>query len=191
MKELIRLTARTAGEILSLFELSDEARPLANGNLTPAEFIQLLVKNDCYNDAVKFLAHSLPKRESVWWACLAAKRGLGDKPMPDLQAALHAAEQWAISPSEDKRRVARAWSEKTGQKSAASWAATAAFWTGGSMAKPGEPEIPVPPFLYAHAVSGAVCLAAFEADPEQAVAQFKRFIRQGLDLAAGGRGDVE
>ena len=133
----------------------------------------------------------LPKREAVWWACLAAKRGLGDKATPDLQAALQAAEQWAISPSEDNRRLAKGWSEKTGQKSAASWAATAALWTGGSMAKPGEPEIPVPPFLYAHAVAGAVCLAAFEVDPEQPINQFKRFIRQGLDLAAGGRGDVE
>lgn len=191
MVELTKINARQAGEILSRFELSEEAAAFADkGALTPQEFIRQLLQQNLFFDAVKFLAHSLPKREAVWWACLAVKKTLNPDAPAAQQAALNAAEQWAIAPSEEKRQLARAWSEKGGQRSAASWAATAVFWSGGSMAKPGEPEIAAPPYLYAHAVAGAISMAAFEPDPDQAAEQFKLFIRQGLDLAAGGRGDV-
>ena len=191
MAELVKIQAQKASEILTHFELSEEAAEFADqGNLTPADFVRQLLQANLYYDAVKFLAHALPKRESIWWACLAVKKTLAeDAPAPQ-QAALNAAEQWAIQPSEEKRQLAKAWSEKTQNKSAASWAATAAFWSGGSMAKPGEPEMVAPPYLYAHDVSGAISMAAFSPDPDNAAEQFKLFIRQGLDLAAGGRGDV-
>ncbi len=191
MAQLAKIQAQQASDILKHFELSEDAIEFAEkGNLSPADFIDQLVASNFYFDAVKFLAHALPKREAVWWACLAVKTTLpADVPAPQ-QAALNAAEQWAIQPTEENRQLAKAWSEKTQNKSAASWAATAAFWSNGSMAKPGEPDMPVPPHLYAHAVSGAVSMAAFAQDPDNAAEPFKLFIRQGLDLAAGGRGEV-
>lgn len=191
MSELAKISARQASEILPRFELTDDAAEFADkGQLAPLEFIKQLVQKNLFFDAVKFLAHALPKREAIWWACLAVKKSLPDSaPAPQL-AALNAAEQWAIAPSEEKRLLAKAWSEKTGQKSAASWAATAAFWSGGSIAKPGEPDMMPPPYLYAHAVAGAISMAAFDVNKDNAAEPFKLFIRQGLDLAAGGRGEV-
>lgn len=192
MSELNKIGARQASEILSRFELSDDAMEFRDyGQLTPLEFIRQLVQKNLFYDAVKFLAHALPKREAIWWACLAVKKALPD-PAPPLQlAAVNAAEQWVIQPGEEKRLLAKAWSEKTGQKSAASWAATAAFWSGGSLSRPGEPDMMPPPYLYAHAVAGAISMAAFELNPDNAADAFKLFIRQGLDLANGGRGEVE
>ena len=191
MANLINLNAKNASELLTHFELSEEGADCADqGALAPAEFIKLLLKKNLYFDAVKFLAHGLPKRECVWWSCLAAKTTVTDVSPAAEQAALKAAEKWAIEPNEDNRQQARSWSEKTKQKSAASWAATAAFWTSGSMAKPGEAEIPPPPYLYAHAVAGAVSMAAFIPDPDNAAEKYKTLIKQGLDLAAGGRGEV-
>jgi hypothetical protein len=191
MAELVKLSAKQASDILKHFELSEDAAEFAEkGNLPPADFLNQLLQQKLYFDAVKFLAHGLPKRESIWWSCLAVKKTLPADAPAAQQAALNAAEQWAIQPSEENRQLAKAWSEKTAHKSAASWAATAAFWSGGSMAKSGEPDMPAPPFLYAHAVSGAISMAAFEPDPDQAAEQFKFFIRQGLDLAAGGRGEI-
>lgn len=191
MSELAKISARQASEILPRFELTDDAAEFADkGQLAPLEFIKQLVQKNLFFDAVKFLAHALPKREAIWWACLAVKKSLPDPaPAPQL-AALNAAEQWAIAPSEEKRLLAKAWSEKTGQKSAASWAATAAFWSGGSIAKPGEPDMMPPPYLYAHAVAGSISMAAFDVNKDNAAEPFKLFIRQGLDLAAGGRGEV-
>lgn len=191
MNDLVKISARQASEVLSRFELSEDAAAFADkGQLPPLEFIKQLVQGNLFFDAVKFLAHALPKRESVWWACVAVKKTLTDATPAPQQAAVNAAEQWAVAPSEEKRLLAKAWSEKTGQKSAASWAATAAFWSGGSIAKPGEPDITPPPYLYAHAVAGAIAMAAFELNSENAAEPFKLFIRQGLDLAAGGRGEV-
>lgn len=191
MRELAKMPARQASDILARFELSEDAAGCADqAQLSPLEFIKHLVQQRFYFDAVKFLAHGLPKREAIWWACLAVKKSLPKEAPASQLAALNAAEQWAIAPAEDKRQLARAWSEKTAQKSAASWAATAAFWSGGSLAKPGEPEIQPPPYLYAHAVAGAISMAAFALNPDDPAEAFKLFIRQGLDLASGGRGDV-
>jgi hypothetical protein len=192
MLELVRITAQTAGELLAHFELSEDAQPLlVDVQQSIPVFIAKLVEKQLYQDAIKLLAHGLPKREAVWWACLSSKQSLGDSPSPDSMAAITAAEQWAITPTEENRQGARVWSAKTAQKTAASWAATAAFWAEGSMAKTGEPEIPAPPFLYAHAVAGSVSLAAFQPDPDAAEEKLKRFIRQGMDIAAGGRGDIQ
>ena len=191
MAELKKIEAKQASEILTHFELSEEGAHCAEqATLPPADFLKLLLESALYFDAVKFLAHALPQRESIWWCCLATKASISPDAPAAEQAALNAAEQWAIQPTEDNRQLAKHWSEQTKQKSAASWAATAAFWTSGSMAKPGEPEVPPPPYLYAHAVSGAVSMAAFALDPENAAEPFQRFIRQGVDLACGGRGDV-
>ncbi len=191
MSELVKIGARQASDILSRFELSEDAAEFADkGQLPPLEFIKQLVQKNLFFDAVKFLAHALPKREAIWWACLAVKKALPESAAAPQLAALNAAEQWAFGPSEEKRLLAKAWSEKTGQKSAASWAATAAFWSGGSIAKPGEPDMMPPPYLYAHAVAGAISMAAFELNKDNAAEPFKLFIRQGLDLAAGGRGEV-
>lgn len=191
MAELIKIKAKQANELLAHFELSEEGADCADqAALPPADFLNLLLEKNLYFDAVKLLAHALPQRESIWWSCLAAKSSINnDTPAAD-QAALSAAEQWAITPSEESRQLSKLWSEKTKQKSAASWAATAAFWSGGSMAKPGEPEVSPPPYLYAHAVSGAISMAAFAANPDNAAEPFQLFIRQGLDLATGGRGEV-
>jgi len=50
--------------------------------------------------------------------------------------------------------------------------------------------MPAPPYLYAHAVAGAISMAAFLPTPDDAAAHYQLFVRQGLDLAAGGRGEV-
>lgn len=191
MENLVKLTTNNIGDILAHFDLSDEADEIIDESMTMTQSLALLTEHNRWDDAIKVLAHSLPKREAVWWSCLCAKQSLGDKPAQDCLSSISVAEQWAITPTEDNRESARQWSLKTDQKTAASWAATAAFWSEGSMTEPGEAEIPPPPYLYAHAVSGAVTLAAFQPDPELAEEKLQRFVRQGIDLAQGGRGDVQ
>jgi len=184
---LVRVRASVAAELLKHFELSEEAAPHADRAAAPARFIESMMAANCFNDAVKFLAHALPKREAVWWACLAARHALdGD---PDQDSAVSAAETWAARPTEEHRQIARQLAEKTAFKTAASWAATAAWWSAGSMAEPGQPDVPPPPFLYAQAVASAVCLAAVLPDPINADKRYQRYLAQGIDLAMGGRGE--
>lgn len=190
MAPLVRVRANVAAELLKHFELSEEAAAIADQAAPPARFIEAMTRAGFFNDAVKFLAHGLPKREAVWWACLAARHALPAAPDPDHEAAVVAAEAWAARPTEEHRVIARQLAEKTAFKTAASWAATAAWWSAGSMAEPGQPEVPPPPYLYAQAVASAICLAAVLPDPINADQRYQRYLSQGLDLAQGGRGEA-
>lgn len=207
MSELAKVKQQFAKEVLQHFELEEGSEAVVLPNASPLACIQALVEHKQFNDAVKMIAHVLPKREAVWWACLAARNASQqiaalDPGASDAgasaeanksaleNAAITAAETWVKEPSEENRQKAKLLGEKTGHKSAGSWAATAAFWSAGSMTPEGEPVVPPPPYLYAHAVAGCVTLAAVLPNPENREANFHRYIKQGLDLANGGRGDV-
>ena len=192
MSDLVKVVARTAGELLAQFELSEaEAEPhLVPGGL-PQVSIEQLAKHGFYSDAVKLLAHGMPKREAVWWACLAARQAQSPEAEEDDIQALLAAEAWARTPTEPHRQRCRTLSAKTKYQTAASWAATAAFWSTGSLAKAAEPDIAVPQFLYAHAVAGAVSLAGATIDPSLGDQIHQCLLNQGLDLARGGDGQIE
>ncbi|MGA7802704.1 MAG: hypothetical protein WCC36_18050, partial [Gammaproteobacteria bacterium] len=90
---LPKVTATRAVDVCRLFELGEDAAPLVNDDLDPAGFLALLMERGQYADATRFLAHALPKREGVWWACLAARAGLGDGATPEQLASLQIAEQ--------------------------------------------------------------------------------------------------
>jgi hypothetical protein len=192
MSQLIKIQALTADELLNKFELTEpEASDVVVPDTAPQISIERLMEAGFYQDAIKLLAHGLPKREAVWWACLAARKA--QKPDTDEHNinALLATETWARKPTEDHRQRCKELGEKTQFKTAASWAATAASWCTGSMTPPGEPEVAPPAYLYAHAVAGSIALASATIDPENIEDHYKLFLAQGLDLARGGNGMLE
>lgn len=192
MKDWNKLKVDTAAELLVHFELADEASAQhLVPDTHPRVTVERLMDAACFLDAVKLLAHGLPKREAVWWACLAARAVQRPDTDKDNMDALLAAEAWAKKPTEDNRQLARALGIKTGHKTAASWAATAAAWSAGSLSAPAEPPVVPPEYLYAHAVAGAVSLAAVLADPEDPAEKYRLFLAQGIDLACGGNGVLQ
>lgn len=191
MTQYVKVKAITAQELLDHFELyEDDAEQHLVPDTAPQISIERLAEAGFYLDAIKLLAHGLPKRESVWWSCLAARAVQTPETDEDNINALIAAEAWAKNPSEENRLRCRVLGEKTKHKTAASWAATAACWSTGSMAPEGQPAIQTPEYLYAHAVAGAVSLAAALADAENIEEQYQRFLKQGIDLACGGNGQA-
>ncbi|SHF77257.1 hypothetical protein SAMN04487965_2665 [Microbulbifer donghaiensis] len=190
MTDLIKIQALTAAELLKHFEVSEEAEEHVVPETAPEVSIDRLMEAGLYPDAIKLLAHGLPKREAVWWACLSARDIQNPQTDEDNINALIAAESWVKKPSEEARLRCKALGEKTKHRTPASWAATAANWCHGSLAGPDEPAIEPPEHLYAHAVSGSVALAAVLSDPVNPSKQFIRYLEQGLDLARGGNGRV-
>jgi hypothetical protein len=139
-------------------------------------------------DALRLLAHALPKREAVWWACMCA-RAVPDPKLPaEDAAAIEAAEAWVRRPDDPSRRAAMEAAQKTGFRSAEAWAAVAAFWSGGSMSPAGQPDVPPADHLCGVAVGGAVVLAAVRVKPERADARVARFLESARAIAAGGAG---
>ncbi len=191
MTDLVKVQALTAAELLKNFDVSEEAEEHLVPDTAPEVSIDRLMEAGLYPDAIKLLAHGLPKREAVWWACLAARDIQNPQTDDDNINALLAAESWTMKPSEEARLKCKALGEKTKHKTPASWAATAASWCHGSLAAEGEPVIEPPDHLYAHAVAGSVTLAAVLSDPVDPGERFIRYLKQGLDLARGGNGRIE
>ena len=100
MTQLIKIQALTADELLNEFELTEpEAEKVLVRDTAPQISIEHLIKSEYYADAIKLLAHGLPKREAVWWACLAARKALTPDTDEDNINALLAMETWARKPN--------------------------------------------------------------------------------------------
>ncbi len=168
--------------ISTVAELAEEAMGLVRPELHPLDFVALLMEKALYPDAVRFIAHALPKREAVWWGWVCARRGSGENPPPKIKAALDATERWIAQPNEENRRLAMAAAQQAELGTAAGCSGLAAFFSGGSLAPPEAPAVPPGEFLTAKAVSGAVIFAAVAREPDKAPEKFRSFVAQGVEV---------
>lgn len=168
--------------ISNVAELGEEAMALARPELHPLDFVALLMEKSLYPEAVRFVAHALPKREAVWWGWVCARRAAGENPAPKIKSALDATERWIAQPTDENRRAAMAAAQKAEVGTAAGCAGLAAFFSGGSLAPPEAPAVPPGEFLTAKAVAGAVIFAALGKEPERAPEKFRSYVAQGVEV---------
>lgn len=184
-----KINAKTAEELTVHYEaIEDNAFDLLQSKSTPEDYINRLIEKEYFADSIMFLAHCLPKREAIWWACLCAKVVTNKETKADDLASLTMAEKWVYEPDENKRRMCGTLAEKGQYKTAHNWAAAAVFWSGGSITKEDEPAIEPAPYLYAHAVSGAILNAVGMSDTDDIDEHYQQFIQHGLNIADGGNG---
>jgi hypothetical protein len=182
---LNKVTARTAAEVCKRFQLGEEAGSLLHEQSTPEAFLEALLEMEHFIDATRFLAHALPKREAVWWACLCSRQAHVASTPPVIAAALLAAEKWVADPKEEHRRAAFAAAEAAGFGTPAGCAAVAAFWSSGSLGPPDVAAIPPGEHLTGRGVANAIMLAAVMAEPEKAADKNRTFLALGIDVAKG------
>jgi hypothetical protein len=190
-RPLTKIKAGKAAEICRLVTLDEKAVQQLDDEVTPAAFLDRLLAENAFVDAIRFLAQALPKREATWWACLAARPALPPNPKPPLVAALEAAEAWVYKPTEENRRAALAAGQNAGSDHPGGWAALAAGWSGGSFAPPDGPVIPPGENLTPTAVAAAVIEAALEGQRGDLNQRFRGLLAQGMDIAAGGTGRLK
>jgi hypothetical protein len=178
--------ARSTIELFAVAELSDQAKALLAGAAdSPPQkaFIAALVERELFPDAVRFIAHALPRREAVWWAWVCARKAAGAAPPPTIKAALDATERWIMQPSEETRRQAMHYGEAAEFGTPAGAAALSAFLSSGSLGPPEAPIVAPGEFMTAKAVAGSVTLAAVTTEPEKAPEKFQEFVRLGIEVA--------
>ena len=143
-------------------------------------------------EATRLIAHALPPREAVWWACACSRHtaSAGDNPPAETEIR-DAAEEWVRRQGDGHRRAAMARAEAAGFRSAEAWAAVAAFWSGDSMTPPDAPKVPPQPHFPGLAVAGSIALAAARGQPAQYDNRLRRFLAAGRDIAAGGVGRID
>src|SRR5580658_6581461 len=183
MEAAAQSDSKTAA-IAAVSELGEEAMGLLRPEIEPPDYVALLMSKKLYADAVRFLAHALPKREAVWWGWISAKKAAGQDPPPKIKASLEATEKWIAQPDDEAGRVAMAAAKEAQTTTAAGCAGTAAFFSGSSLGPAHVPPIPPGEFLTAKAVSGAVIYAAIGKDPKTAPDRFQSFVQQGIEVTA-------
>src|SRR6476620_2039988 len=118
----------TGPELAAKSNLSPAAKALAKPGQSPGEYVHALEENKMPVDAASALAHGMPERESVWWACQSSQK-VGDKLNPEEHAATKAAENWVKNPTPQTKAAAAAAASKTDYKGPGGWAAQAAAWS--------------------------------------------------------------
>jgi hypothetical protein len=191
MSQALHKLAVPLPPLIPRLELDGEASAVVQGMPDAAAGIAALAAAHRFPEAMRLAAHALPKRESVWWACMCARAVPDPLVAEGDMKALVAAEAWVRRPDEANRRAAMALAQATKMQTPEVWAAVGAFWSGGSMAPEGQPVVPPGEHLTGIAVSGAVVLAAVRRRPERADARFQRFLDAARDIAAGGAGRMD
>jgi hypothetical protein len=182
---LANVPAKSAAEIGQHAELGDEAKTLLQDGQAPGAYLNLLIEKGHFPDAVRFLAHALPKREAVWWACQCGRLVAGATLTPEVANAFKTAEDWVAHPDEDNRRAAQRAYEPATLRTPAGLAALAAFVSEGSLSHPGLPAVEPPRFATAQMVAGAVLIAAVLSEPEKAPEKYRKFLALGIEIANG------
>ena len=139
-------------------------------------------------EASRLMAHALPRREAVWWACMCARHVTPAALSAEDRGAIEAAELWVRTQADDVRRTAFDLASRAGFNSPEAWAAVGAFWSGDSLAPLGQAPVAPPAHVAGAAIAGAVALASVQQYPERRVDRLRRFLASARDIAAGGPG---
>jgi len=182
---LVKIQATTAAEICAHFDLEEKARPLLSDGMRPREFVEALLVGKQYAAGIHFMAHALPAREAIWWACLCLQHACGNNLSAADRAASIAAVQWVLRPTEQNRAAAKAPAEAARAPSPAGALAMAASLTGGSLGAPNLPPVPPPPFAWAGYVAAAVKFAAIKVEPARITDTQRLFVELGIGVAEG------
>jgi hypothetical protein len=185
---LAKLAGADLATVVDRATLSPEALASLQGCTDVADAVVRLEAGGFASEAVRVLAHALPKREGVWWACMCAANTMpADLPAPDRQAR-ETAELWVRQQKDEQRRAAMTYAETSGFQSPEAWSGVAAFWSGDSLSPVGMPPVPPPPQAVGGAVAGAVALSAVRGDLKRHGERLKRFLESGRNIASGGPG---
>ena len=149
-----------------------------------AEVLAELETKEAVPDMFLLLAHALPVREAVWWACLSARDTVPEGAKPP--APLAAAEAWVFKPGEETRYAARQALDAAGDDDTA-LCAMAACCADGTLG-PGEFEdYDAPPGVVALSAFSMALISMYH-DDERAEQQGAILLNRALDIARGGNG---
>jgi hypothetical protein len=164
-------------------EFADEVSAPAATVSSPDELINQMAAEGKFMDALRLRAYLLTKREAVWWGYLCVRDEL-DQPLPAPQvAALEAAAAWVADPDEKNRRAAEERAAALKYSGVGATLALSAFWSDGSIAPEGNPEVPPDERLTSQGVAAALISAAYHGDATKATSRIHTFLTRGKEIA--------
>ena len=180
------------GRVMPHLQLDDHGRSTLAGCQGSIEALDRLEKAGLLIEATRLIAHALPAREAVWWACACSRHTATSGANQTAEAQVReSAEEWVRKPTDEHRRNAMKQAETAGFSSAEAWAAVGAFWSGDSMAPPEAPKVPPQPHFTGLAIAGSVALAACRGPASRRETRLHRFLGSAKDIIVGGAGRLE
>lgn len=173
-----------AASIAKSVALEPESHALLQPTHSVRDFVNALAEAGHHPDAIKLLAHGLPRREGVWWAsrCIRAVPAVVAEPLVPV---LEASEKWVVDPTDENRRAAFTTAEPVGFGNPVGLTALATFWCEGSMGPPEQQAVTPDPRLAPDLLANAVVLAAVSTEPELAPEKYATFFGLAYEVAAG------
>jgi len=171
--------------------LSPEAQATLRGCAEVGNALDRLEAAGFVSEAIRILAHALFKPQGVWWACMCAASTAPRDLSESDRLSRETAELWVQQPNDALGYAAMAYGKVGGSTTAEAWTGIAAFWSGTSIAPPGQPPMPPLPDQANSAVAAAVTLAAVRGAGAGYAARLKRFLHSGREIAAGGSGRMQ
>jgi len=167
-----------AADVARHFNASEPALAALDDRSLPLQFLRALIEKELHPDAIQLIAHYLPKRQAVWWACQCIKSTFGPKTTPQMKAAVEAAEKWVAQPTEENRRAAQQSAELEESGSPANVVGLAAAFS----EQPPAADARIrdkQQYMTAKLAAAAVLLAA-TSDAEKAKPNMAEFVSQGI-----------
>jgi hypothetical protein len=168
--------------------VGDGARRLLTPELNAKDFVELLIQNKQYIEAIRFLAFALPIRTAIVWANTCARYFSRAAPSDKADAASDAVDKWLAEPTDENRRATIDAAKVVEFGTPAGSAALAVFFSGGSISSPEAPVMDPMPDMAPNAVAESIMLAAILNEPEKAEAKYQTFLAEGLKLANDDKG---
>ena len=183
---------QTACEIVARLEIDQTPAGLEQlraaslpGNWHPAEYLQRLLAQGLVRDARHFLAHAMPRRRALWWACLCAHDVRHTVEDAGFDEVLQIAARFVQWPAESTRRAAQRELHSRPLNSFSAHLAAAVFFSQGSVALPHAEPIPAPPAVLGRLVSTVVYLAATRKNIREYVHCMREYVELGREIAQG------
>lgn len=181
-----RLRFETAAEVFEAFPaLASDIRVSPGPEELPLVYCGRLLAPETGAEAVRFLAHTLPRREAVWWAARSVRSLLGQAADTGGLKGVELAESWVREPDEPTRRAALEFGLAADQAAPGTWAALAAAWSGGGLTL-GQHTANAPADTTGRCAMVAVTLASCGLPAKQRWAATRVCIEAGMRFAAGG-----
>lgn len=185
--DLKKLSSEPAAKVLSKGNAVLQTKLDAPASASIADVLEELQAKDALIDMLQLLAHALPAREAIWWACLSARETLAEGEA--LPPPLKAAEAWVYQPGTETRAMAREALDTAANEDDTVLCAMGAAFAAGTLG-PGElDDFEAPPGAVGAAAFGMALTALFH-DEEKVEERGPLLLGRALDIARGGNGKI-
>ena len=172
----------TTKETADNANLTLAAHSLLRDDSTDNGFLASLEQQSLYEDAIRFLAAKMPVADGVKWALECSQQLVPADKRESMRETLDASDQWVKAPSDGTRWGAKDTADRTSAEAPANLIALAVYFSGGSIASPGSPEVQPPPFLAQKMIAAGIQSAVMAEDMQHLKDRQQRALSMGKKL---------